>query len=167
MYLELSTGGFLYIVTSRLPLRQTRHFSFRHSLAIALQYFILSTKTFAEGSFSMSCAVETSPVFSKSSFSHDLSCFFVSLSTRETLVSITADSLKYCLRKSWSFGKSFKRFLAVSNCLTSSVGPKICSSARPCFVRQTISCANLLVGPTHDFGCISVNKKPDYKLDIT
>ena len=38
------------------------HFSFRHSFANILQYFILSSKFFADGSANISSAVETTPV---------------------------------------------------------------------------------------------------------
>ena len=140
---------------SMLWMDHQRHFSFRHSFANVLQYFNLSSKSFAEGSANISFVVETSPVLVNCCFSHDFNCFFISLSAREILVSITADKLEYCWRKKQSPGKSFTRFLALSNCLTSSVAPKIRSSARPCFVRQT-SRLELLVQASGD---ISVKQR--------
>ena len=98
------------------------HFSFRKSFANVLQYFILSSKFFVDGFASISSAVDTSPVDFKCCCSHDFSCCLNCLSAREILVSITAEMWVYCSRKH------------VSNCLTSSVGPKMCSSARPCLV---------------------------------
>jgi hypothetical protein len=82
------------------------------------------------------------------------------LSAREILVSITADRWEYCFRQKGSSRQSFTRFLALSNRFTSSVGPRMRSSARPCFVWQTWSAfiAGLFVQAS---GNISVKTKQD------